>query len=81
MTAICDKALENTKGGFGEPGGSGAREHKEYNIGDRVEIYTFLFFTKRATVISKVMESFGYRYEVRYEDGSTEWVCLRNIQD
>ena len=83
MRKINDEILTAVSGGVEFPGGGrGERNTREYNVGDRVEIYRFIhWFTRAATVIEKEEKNIGFMYLVRYDDGDTEWVTINDIQD
>ena len=75
-----DRVLKKVAGGINIVEGNSHEEEREYFVGDRVEIYVFLWFTKSATIIGKNGTDGDFIYTVRYADGGTEDVKANDIQ-
>ena len=76
-----DKDLENAAGGINLVEGNDKTIYKERFAGEHVEVSTFMWFTKGATVIDKKSDSSGISYYVEYEDGSKEWVNESKLEN
>ena len=53
----------------------------KYHVGQRIEVYSFLWFTRSATILETGWKTWGIAYYIRYSNGTLEWIAEHQIQD
>ena len=53
----------------------------KYHVGQRIEVYSFLWFTRSATILDTGWKTWGVAYYIRYSNGTLEWIAEHEIQD